>query len=56
MYCALLGHLITLQSDKVLYVVTEPVIPLETYIQVNEQKTGQNELAISWGLHQITVS
>ncbi|KAK2145585.1 hypothetical protein LSH36_670g00043 [Paralvinella palmiformis] len=43
-----------LESDKVLYVVTEPVIPLETYIQVNEQKTGQNELAISWGLHQIT--
>ncbi|CAH1262011.1 SCYL1 [Branchiostoma lanceolatum] len=37
------------QTDKTVYVVTEPVVPLTTYIA--EQKP--NELVISWGLHQI---
>ena len=39
-----------------MYIVTEPVTPLETYLKNNEQYVKQNELAISWGLHQITVS
>ncbi len=46
----------SLQTEKVLYLVTEPVVPLETYLKNNEQYATQNELAISWGLHQLTVS
>ena len=38
-----------------MYVVTEHVIPLESYLQQNDTKGKQNELAISWGLHQIVV-
>ncbi|XP_078672042.1 N-terminal kinase-like protein isoform X1 [Branchiostoma floridae x Branchiostoma belcheri] len=39
----------SLEANKTVYVVTEPVVPLVTYIA--EQKP--NELVISWGLHQI---
>ena len=35
-----------------IYLVTEPVRPLE--VQLNEEE--KCDLAISWGLHQITVS
>ncbi|ESO87716.1 hypothetical protein LOTGIDRAFT_219908 [Lottia gigantea] len=41
-----------LETDKVLYVVTEWVTPLETYLQ-NDDGDSKNGLAISWGLHQI---
>ena len=40
------------QSETVIYLVTEPVRPLE--VQLNEEE--KSDLAISWGLHQITVS
>ena len=40
------------QSEAVIYLVTEPVRPLE--VQLNEEE--KSDLAISWGLHQITVS
>jgi len=40
------------QSETVIYLVTEPVRPLE--VQLNEEE--ESDLAISWGLHQITVS
>jgi SCY1-like protein 1 len=42
-----------LETDKVLYIVTEKVVPLETYLSSGEQNTTQNQLAISWGLHQV---
>lgn len=45
-----------LQSDKVLYVVTEPVIPLLTYLNESQEEGSRNELGISWGLHQLVVS
>ena len=44
------------QTDKVIYIATEPVTPLETYIENNESSKKQNQLAIAWGLHRITVS
>ena len=40
------------QSETVIYLVTEPVRPLE--VQLDEEE--KSDLAISWGLHQITVS
>ena len=40
------------QSETVIYLVTEPVRPLE--VQLSEEE--KSDLAISWGLHQITVS
>ncbi|KAH9519561.1 N-terminal kinase-like protein [Bulinus truncatus] len=41
-----------IETDKVIYFATEPVVPLETYLRENDSE-GHNELAISWGLHQI---
>lgn len=43
------------QTEKVIYIATEPVTPLETYIKESSSEGAQNELAISWGLHQIVV-
>ncbi|XP_013069379.2 N-terminal kinase-like protein isoform X1 [Biomphalaria glabrata] len=40
------------ETDKVIYFATEPVVPLETYLRENDSE-GHNEIAISWGLHQI---
>ena len=42
------------QTEKVIYIATEPVTPLETHLKNNEGDT-KNELAISWGLHQTAV-
>ncbi|XP_041352355.1 N-terminal kinase-like protein [Gigantopelta aegis] len=39
------------QTEKVIYIATEPVTPLETHLKNNEGD-AKNELAISWGLHQ----
>ena len=44
----------SLQTDKVIYFATEAVTPLENYL--NESDENRNLLAISWGLHQISVS
>ncbi|KAK3778636.1 hypothetical protein RRG08_016613 [Elysia crispata] len=41
-----------IETDKVIYFATEPVVPLETYLQENDSD-GHNKIAISWGLHQI---
>lgn len=41
------------QSETVIYLVTEPVRPLE--VQLNDDENFKSDLAISWGLHQITV-
>ena len=44
------------QSDKVMYVVTECVTPLEMWINANQDNSVRVHLAISWGLHQVAVS
>uniref|UniRef100_A0A8D2LCV1 N-terminal kinase-like protein n=1 Tax=Varanus komodoensis TaxID=61221 RepID=A0A8D2LCV1_VARKO len=41
------------QTEKCLYVVTEPVMPLSAYLESRAAGRGLNELEISWGLHQI---
>ncbi|KAK2159454.1 hypothetical protein NP493_1717g00010 [Ridgeia piscesae] len=41
------------ESDKVLYVVTECVVPLEMWINDHQDNSVQVHLAISWGLHQV---
>ncbi|XP_067939305.1 N-terminal kinase-like protein [Watersipora subatra] len=43
-----------LESDKVLYVVTEPVMLLTTYLNQHESEGSRNEFAISWGIFQVT--
>ncbi|KAK7104395.1 N-terminal kinase-like protein [Littorina saxatilis] len=47
----ILTFLDAVETDKVIYFATEPVVPLETYLQNNSD--NHNETAISWGLHQI---
>ncbi|XP_052057692.1 N-terminal kinase-like protein isoform X1 [Mytilus californianus] len=42
-----------IETDKVIYFATEPVTPLETYIRECSSEGSTNELAISWGLHQV---
>ncbi|XP_055487262.1 N-terminal kinase-like protein isoform X1 [Leucoraja erinacea] len=42
-----------LETEKCLYVVTEPVTPLVTYLESKQPPGGLSELEISWGLHQI---
>lgn len=41
-----------LESDAVIYLVTEPVQPLE--VLLSEVESSKADLAISWGIHQIT--
>jgi len=40
----------SLETDKGVYVVTEPVTPLEVHLKLTE---STNEVETSWGLHQI---
>ncbi|XP_076442467.1 N-terminal kinase-like protein isoform X2 [Babylonia areolata] len=47
----ILTFLDAVETDKVIYFATEPVVPLENYLQNNSD--SHNETAISWGLHQI---
>ncbi|XP_069750360.1 N-terminal kinase-like protein isoform X2 [Narcine bancroftii] len=42
-----------LETEKCLYVVTEPVTPLGAYLKAKEAVGELSELEISWGLHQI---
>ncbi|XP_030620623.1 N-terminal kinase-like protein [Chanos chanos] len=42
-----------LETEKSLYVVTEPVTPLPTHLKTKAEKGGSGELEVSWGLHQI---
>ena len=41
-----------LKTDSVIYVVTESVTPLQSYLKNNPS----NDKAIAWGLHQLVVS
>ncbi|KAL8618368.1 hypothetical protein ACOMHN_047440 [Nucella lapillus] len=47
----ILTFLDAVETEKVIYFATEPVVPLENYLQNNSD--SHNETAISWGLHQI---
>ncbi|XP_052275886.1 N-terminal kinase-like protein isoform X2 [Dreissena polymorpha] len=43
-----------IETDKVIYIATEPVTPLETYLHNNDAAQRETQLAISWGLHKVT--
>ncbi|XP_044304747.1 N-terminal kinase-like protein isoform X2 [Varanus komodoensis] len=49
----ILSYIDGLETEKCLYVVTEPVMPLSAYLESRAAGRGLNELEISWGLHQI---
>ncbi|XP_014787846.1 N-terminal kinase-like protein isoform X1 [Octopus bimaculoides] len=50
----ILSYLDGLESDRIIYIVTESVVPLCSYLTDDNKEGSCNELAISWGLHQIT--
>ncbi|KAM8939794.1 N-terminal kinase-like protein isoform 2-T2 [Pelodytes ibericus] len=49
----ILSYVDGLETDKCIYVVTEPVTPLGTYMKSRSDSGGLSELEISWGLHQL---
>ncbi|XP_078516995.1 N-terminal kinase-like protein isoform X2 [Lissotriton helveticus] len=49
----ILAYIDGLETEKGLYIVTEPVTPLNTYLKLKAEAGGLNEQEISWGLHQI---
>ncbi|KAG8564022.1 hypothetical protein GDO81_016297 [Engystomops pustulosus] len=49
----ILAYVDGLETDKSLYIVTEPVTSLGTYIKSRADTGGISELEASWGLHQI---
>ncbi|XP_059574406.1 N-terminal kinase-like protein isoform X4 [Alligator mississippiensis] len=49
----ILSYIDGLETEKCLHVVTEPVTPLNIYLQARAEAGGISELEISWGLHQI---
>lgn len=52
----LLQFLDSLETDKVLYVATELVEPLGTYIEHLDMGSPQKDLYLAWGIFQVTVS
>ncbi|KAG1665264.1 N-terminal kinase-like protein [Nymphon striatum] len=48
-----INKLIFLKADKVLYLVTESVEPLEHHLETTGANNKQKSLAICWGLHQV---
>ncbi|KAM4617391.1 N-terminal kinase-like protein [Discoglossus pictus] len=49
----ILSYVDGLETDKCLYIVTEPVTSLGSYLKSRSDKGGVSDLEISWGLHQI---
>ncbi|KAG8438069.1 hypothetical protein GDO86_008670 [Hymenochirus boettgeri] len=49
----ILSYVDGLETEKCLYIVTEPVTPLEAYMKSRADKGVVSDLEISWGLHQI---
>ncbi|XP_066504709.1 N-terminal kinase-like protein isoform X2 [Hoplias malabaricus] len=49
----ILSYVDGLETDKSLYIVTEPVTLLATHLKARTESDGSGELEISWGLHQI---
>lgn len=43
------------ESDKGVYIVTERVQPLSTFLKESKDNQSQKENEISWGLYQIAV-
>ncbi|XP_043931699.1 N-terminal kinase-like protein [Protopterus annectens] len=48
----ILSYIDGLETDKSLYIVTEPVTPLSIYLKSKTDSGGLNDLEISWGLYQ----
>ncbi|GAB6020512.1 N-terminal kinase-like protein [Chamberlinius hualienensis] len=51
---SILTYVDSLETDKVIYLVTEYVEPLEIYLSSSEMTKEQKQLTLSWGVHQIT--
>ncbi|XP_028815946.1 N-terminal kinase-like protein isoform X1 [Denticeps clupeoides] len=41
------------ETERSIYVVTEPVTPLAAHLKTRAEKGGSGDLEVSWGLHQI---
>lgn len=48
----ILTYVDAVESDKFIYLATEPVTPLLTYLE-NITDNEETEMAVSWGLHQV---
>lgn len=53
---SILQYLDSAETDKMLYVATECVLPLGLYFDQLEKDSTQTDLYLSWGIFQITVS
>uniref|UniRef100_A0A8C2HTV8 N-terminal kinase-like protein n=1 Tax=Cyprinus carpio TaxID=7962 RepID=A0A8C2HTV8_CYPCA len=49
----ILSYVDGLETEKSLYIVTEPVTPLAAHLKLQAEKGGASDLEVSWGLHQI---
>lgn len=49
----ILSYVDGLETEKSLYIVTEPVTPLAAHLKVQAEKGVVSDLEVSWGLHQI---
>ncbi|XP_023694611.2 N-terminal kinase-like protein isoform X1 [Paramormyrops kingsleyae] len=49
----ILAYVDGLETEKCLYLVTEPVAPLSAHLKAQAERGGSGELEVSWGLHQI---
>ncbi|TRY54697.1 hypothetical protein DNTS_031232 [Danionella cerebrum] len=49
----ILSYVDGLETEKSLYIVTEPVTPLAAYLKLQTEKGAASDLEVSWGLHQI---
>ncbi|XP_076877482.1 N-terminal kinase-like protein [Brachyhypopomus gauderio] len=49
----ILSYVDGLETEKSLYLVTEPVTPLAAHLKAQAEKGVSGELEVSWGLHQI---
>ncbi|KAK2891001.1 hypothetical protein Q8A67_013644 [Cirrhinus molitorella] len=49
----ILSYVDGLETEKGLYIVTEPVTPLAAHLKLQAEKGGASDLEVSWGLHQI---
>ncbi|KAG7464525.1 hypothetical protein MATL_G00166460 [Megalops atlanticus] len=49
----ILAYVDGLETEKCLYLVTEPVTPLTAHLKTQAERGGSGELEVSWGLHQI---
>ncbi|KAG8182070.1 hypothetical protein JTE90_008606 [Oedothorax gibbosus] len=50
---SILTYVDSLETDKLVYLVVEPVEPLDVFLSKNTYTPDQKSLALSWGLHQV---